>query len=155
MVTMALLGTLFFGWNVAGLPFVPFDVFDWLTRILPGPLIALGIGTMVSVIRTLHLGPTAETAKLAEQLTAIVVLFIAGVVGGALLYVVLCAVRRPYGIRLGLVVGIAIGVPASLISSSTSLTSSVGPAAERRVGSGSVSRLGNGSRLGSAAADGN
>ena len=58
LVTMALVGTLFFGWSVAGLPFVPFDVFDWLTRVLPGRLIAFGIGTMVSVIRTLNLGPT-------------------------------------------------------------------------------------------------
>src|SRR5215831_6598011 len=40
LVTMALIGALFFGWSVAGLPFVPFDVFDWLTRVLPGRLIA-------------------------------------------------------------------------------------------------------------------
>ena len=31
MVTAALIGALFFGWSVAGLPFVPFDVFDWLS----------------------------------------------------------------------------------------------------------------------------
>ena len=36
LVTMALIGALVFGWSVAGLPFVPFDVFAWLTRILPG-----------------------------------------------------------------------------------------------------------------------
>src|SRR4029077_4285322 len=81
LVTMALIGTLFFGWSVAGLPFVPFDVFDWLTRVLPGRLIAFGIGTMVSVIRALSLGPTSDIAKLAEQLMAIVIVFIAGVVG--------------------------------------------------------------------------
>src|SRR5215510_8262568 len=82
LVTTALIGTLFFGWSVAGLPFVPFDVFDWLTRVLPGPLIAFGIGTMVFVIRTLNLGPTSDVAKLAEQVMAIAVVFIAGVVGG-------------------------------------------------------------------------
>src|SRR5215470_16028361 len=78
LVTMALTGTLFFGWSVAGLPFVPFDVFDWLTRVLPGRLIAFGIGTMVSVIRLLNLGPTSATAKTAEQAIAIAGLFIAG-----------------------------------------------------------------------------
>jgi hypothetical protein len=62
LVTMALIGTLFFGWSVAGLPFVPFDVFDWLTSVLPGRLIAFGIGTMVSVIRALSLGPTSDIA---------------------------------------------------------------------------------------------
>src|SRR5262245_49455646 len=60
LVTMALIGALFFGWSVAGLPFVPVDVFDWQGRVLPGRLIALGIGTMVSVIRTLNLGSTSD-----------------------------------------------------------------------------------------------
>jgi hypothetical protein len=39
-------GNFLFGWRVAGLPFVPFDTFDWLTRVLPGRLMAFGIGTM-------------------------------------------------------------------------------------------------------------
>lgn len=56
MVTAALIGTLFLGWKVAGLPFVPFDVFDWLARVLPGRVLAFGIGTMVTVIRALNLG---------------------------------------------------------------------------------------------------
>ena len=60
----------FFEWAVAGLPFTPFDLFDWLTRVLPGSLIAFGIGTMVAVIRALHLGPISGTAKLAEQAMA-------------------------------------------------------------------------------------
>src|SRR5215467_11958144 len=89
LLTMALIGTLFFGWSVAGLPFVPFDVFDWLTRLLPGRFIALGIGKMVSVIRALNLGPTSDIAKLAEQVMAIAAAFIAGVVGGTVLLVVL------------------------------------------------------------------
>ena len=37
---------------------MPFDVSDWTTRVLPGRLIAFGIGTMVTVIRVLDLGPT-------------------------------------------------------------------------------------------------
>lgn len=36
MVTAALLGILFFGWRVAGLPFVPFDIFDRLTGCFRG-----------------------------------------------------------------------------------------------------------------------
>src|SRR6516165_3147958 len=105
LVTMALIGTLFFGWSVAGLPFVPFDVFDWTTRVLPGSLIAFGIGTMVTVIRALNLGPTSETAKLAEQTTAIAGLFVTGVIGGTVLFAILGALRR-YGVALGLALGI-------------------------------------------------
>jgi DMSO/TMAO reductase YedYZ molybdopterin-dependent catalytic subunit len=127
LVTMALIGTLFFGWSVAGLPFVPFDVFDWLTRILPGRLIAFGIGTMVSLIRTLNLGPTSETAKLAEQVMAIAVVFIAGVVGGTILFVVLRAELTRSRLIPGLLLGIVFGIPAMLVSLLAGQTSSVGP----------------------------
>ena len=74
MLTAALTGILFFAWRVAGLPFVPFDTLDWLTRVLPGRLIAFGICTMVSVIRLWDLGPISSTAKAAEQAMAIAVL---------------------------------------------------------------------------------
>jgi hypothetical protein len=40
MLTAALIGIFFFAWRVAGLPFVPFDTFDWQTRVLPGRVIA-------------------------------------------------------------------------------------------------------------------
>ncbi len=59
MLAASLIGIFFFAWKLAGLPFVPFDMFDWLTRVLPGRLIAFGIGTMVTFIRALNLGPRA------------------------------------------------------------------------------------------------
>jgi DMSO/TMAO reductase YedYZ molybdopterin-dependent catalytic subunit len=129
MVTMALLGVLFFAWRVAGLPFPPFDIFGWATRRAPGPLLAIGIRTMVSVIRALHLGSTSETAKLAEQLIAVAGLFAAGVVGGTLLFVILRAGRGLHGVAAGLVLGIVFGVPAALVSLHGSETASVGPIA--------------------------
>lgn len=36
MLTVAMIALFFAGWQLAGLPFVPFDVFDWLARVLPG-----------------------------------------------------------------------------------------------------------------------
>lgn len=129
MVTAALVGIFFFAWRVAGLPFVPFDVFDWQTRVLPGPIIAFGIGTMVTAIRALHLGPTATTAKTAEQAMAIASLFITGAVGGGILFVILSATRKAYGVVLGLALGIVLGIPAMLISLRVSESASVGPAA--------------------------
>jgi DMSO/TMAO reductase YedYZ molybdopterin-dependent catalytic subunit len=126
MVTAALIGILFFGWRVAGLPFVPFDVFDRLTRVLPGPVIAFGIGMMVTVIRALNLGPTSEMAKTAEQTMAVCGFFVAGVIGGLILFAVLRAMRRAHAISLGLLLGIVLGVPAILISVYESQTASVG-----------------------------
>src|SRR5262245_5291537 len=105
MLTTALIGILFCGWRVAGLPFVPFDTFDRLTRVLPGRLIAFGISLMVSVIRVLRLGPTSAIAKTAEQAMAISVLFIAGVVGGVILFLVLRATRERHGLILGVTLG--------------------------------------------------
>lgn len=94
MVTAALVAVLFAGWKIAGLPFVPFDSFDWLARVLPGRVLSFGIGTMVKVIRTLHLGPTSEIAKTAEQAMAIAGSFITGVAGGEILLFTMRTVRK-------------------------------------------------------------
>jgi DMSO/TMAO reductase YedYZ molybdopterin-dependent catalytic subunit len=125
MVTAALIGVLYFGWRVGGLPFVPFDVFDWLTRILPGRLIAFGIGTMVSIIRAAHASSTSETAKLAEQLMAVVGCFVAGSIGGTVLFAVIRAGGGRRGVALGLALGVLFGVPAMLISLHGSQTAAV------------------------------
>ena len=128
-MSVALIAVLFFGWKVAGLPFVPFDAFDALTRVLPGRLIAFGIRTMVTVIRGLNLGPTAETAKAAEQLMAVSIFFLITVIGGMVLLAILRAMRRVPAVSLGLMLGIVLGVPAMLISVYGSQTASVGPVA--------------------------
>lgn len=125
MVTAALIGVFFAGWKLAGFPFVPFDVFDWLARVLPGRVIAFGIGAMVTVIHTLNLGPTSETAKMAEQAMAIAGLFVTGVVGGLILFRALRAIRGLHAVSSGLVLGIALGVPAMLITLHASQTATV------------------------------
>lgn len=129
MVTTALTGILLFGWRVAGLPFVPFDMFDRLTRVLPGRVIAFGIGTMLSVIRALNLGPTSETAKTAEQAMAVSGFIVAGVIGGLILFAMLRQMRGLHAMVLGMVLGIVLGVPAMLVSLHASQTASVGPIA--------------------------
>jgi DMSO/TMAO reductase YedYZ molybdopterin-dependent catalytic subunit len=128
MLTTALVAVLFAGWKIAGLPFVPFDFFDWLTRVLPGRVLGLGIGMMVTLIRALHLGPTSATAKTAEHAIAIVLLFVIGVAGGAVLFFILRTMRRVHPVFLGLVLGIVLGVPAMLISARASETAAVDPA---------------------------
>jgi DMSO/TMAO reductase YedYZ molybdopterin-dependent catalytic subunit len=129
MLTAALIGIFFFAWRVAGLPFVPFDTFDWQTRVLPGRVVAFGIANMVAVIRALKLGPISTTAKTAEQVIAIFGLFIAGVVGGLIVYLIIRAARRAHGLAVGLALGLVLGVPAMLITLHRSETTSVGPAA--------------------------
>ncbi len=83
VIAVTLLASLFFS-----LPPFPLDVFDWMARTLPGPVIAFGISSMVSVIRFLHLGPTATTAKLAEQIMGLLTTVLIGAVFGIYIYVV-------------------------------------------------------------------
>jgi DMSO/TMAO reductase YedYZ molybdopterin-dependent catalytic subunit len=128
IVTAGLVGAFFAGWKIAGLPFVPFDSFDWLARVLPGSVLRVGIGTMVAVIRTLQVGPTAETAKTAEQVMAIAGSFVTGVAAGTILLLGLRTVRKLRPGLLGLVLGTVLGVPATLISTHASETASVHPA---------------------------
>jgi DMSO/TMAO reductase YedYZ molybdopterin-dependent catalytic subunit len=129
MLTAALIAVLYAAWRTAGLPFVPFDVFDWLTRVLPGRLIAFGIGSMVALIRALNLGPTSVVAKAVEQAMGIAGLFLTGIVAGAILFVVLRAMRGRYAWVLGLLLGLVVGVPVLLISYYAGQTASVAPAA--------------------------
>jgi DMSO/TMAO reductase YedYZ molybdopterin-dependent catalytic subunit len=129
MVTAALIGILYFGWTVIGLPFAPFDVFDYSTRVLPGRVIAFGIHTMVAVIHGLHLGPTATTAKTAEQAMGIIGLFFTGLVAGMILYEVIRASRGRYAVGLGLAFGLVLAVPVALISHHAGRTATTPPTA--------------------------
>ncbi len=127
MLTASLIAVSYLTWRLAGLPFVAFDVFDWVGRTLPGSVITFGIDSIVSVIRTLNLGPTAETAKTAEQTMAITGLLVTGAVAGAVLFALLTRSDRNHAYLLGAVIGAAVGVPVMLISHSVSQTATTGP----------------------------
>jgi DMSO/TMAO reductase YedYZ molybdopterin-dependent catalytic subunit len=86
---VVVLSVLYFGERVAGLPYVPFVLFEWLTRILPGALITFGIETMVTVITGLGVGPTSAVAKMAEMTLAVFLML-----GGAGLFGLALAPRR-------------------------------------------------------------
>ncbi len=126
MLTASLISVFYLAWKAAGLPFVPFDVFDWMTRILPGQVIAVGIGAMVTVIRALNLGPTAAAAKTAEHVMAIAGMFFTGLIAGMILFFITRALRGRYARTLGLAVGIAMGVLVGFISHQTGQTASTG-----------------------------
>jgi DMSO/TMAO reductase YedYZ molybdopterin-dependent catalytic subunit len=127
MLTAVLIAIFYAFWRSVGLPFVPFDVFDWMTRVLPGPVIGFGIHTMVSIIRALDLGPTSVVAKAAEQALGVAGLFATGIVGGAILFGILRALRGRHAYLLGLILGLAVGIPIVLISLYQGRTASVAP----------------------------
>ncbi len=117
LLTAPLIALLYLGWKLAGLPFAPFDIFDWLARTLPGSVVTFGIDTLVKVIRVLSLGSTATVAKTAEQGMAITIFFVGGVVTAAVLFAILRRSARPPR-RAGMIVGAVVGVAVVLVSRS-------------------------------------
>ncbi len=73
ITTLPLVVLFYIGDKFAGLPFVPFDIFDWIARILPGDVITLGIDSIVSIIYIFNLGSTSANAKLIEQIMALLI----------------------------------------------------------------------------------
>jgi DMSO/TMAO reductase YedYZ molybdopterin-dependent catalytic subunit len=107
ITSIAVIGLFYLGLQLLGLPLVPFDIFDWLARALPGDVITLGIDAIVSLIETLNLGSTSETAKLIEQLLAASMFIIVGVVLGTAIGYASGRTSRS-GRQLGLVGGAVI-----------------------------------------------
>jgi DMSO/TMAO reductase YedYZ molybdopterin-dependent catalytic subunit len=126
ILTVPLTVIFYAGYRRAGLPFLPFNLFDWGTRHLPGRVLAFGIGAMVRTIRWLHIGDTAATAKLAEQTMAVVGFVIAGMVIGAAFYAV---ARRNMTYIAGMVTGAVLGIGAVLLSRGSEITATANPAA--------------------------
>ena len=127
LISIALVAILYLAAQLLGTPFVPFDVFDWVGRVLPGALITFGIDTIVGVIRGLSLGETSTAAKAAEQTLAISGLIMTGIVAGGVLFAVLRRVEVKARYLPGLILGLVVGVPVMLISSSTNLNATAAP----------------------------
>lgn len=127
LLTAPLIAVFYLGQQLAGLPFVPFDVFDWMARVLPGSLVTFGIDTIVAAIRALGLGKISEAAKTAEQVLAIAGLYVTGILAGAVLYAVLRRYRPTTGLVAGLVLGVLIGVPVAALSLAVNQTATAGP----------------------------
>ncbi len=88
--------------------FLPFNLFDWLARVLPGNVITFGIDQMVRVISLFNLGATDSVAKLAEQVMSIVGFIGLNALIGGLFF--LLAKRVPSIQRHAVVAGMILGV---------------------------------------------
>jgi hypothetical protein len=108
LLSAPLIAASYLGWKLGGLPFVPFDLFDWIARELPGPVVTLGIDSAVAILGGLHVVSTAAAAKTAEQAMAVAAFFTAGVVSGSVLFAVLGLSDEPallFGTLLGALLG--------------------------------------------------
>ena len=95
------------GWKAFDLPFPPFDLFDWIARVLPGPVVTWVIDSMVAGFAMLRVNP-ASGAKLIEQALAVGLAFAAGTATSAIVFALLAVSGEPaslFGSILGAVLG--------------------------------------------------
>lgn len=113
LTSLPLIALLYLGDQLAGLPFVPFDIFDWLARALPGGLVTFGIDAIVDLVGLLGLGQTDRTGKLIEMGMALALLVLGGaVLGGLLAWLLAQGTRRGWqaGLMAGLIAFLIVAV---------------------------------------------
>lgn len=103
--------------HLIGTSFIPYDFFNWMTRVLPGDVITFGIDLMIDTMLALGLS-VADLAKTAERVSAILQFVTALLLFGGLLFTIwhLRRIRRPHA--SGLIAGVVIGLPLLTISQS-------------------------------------
>ena len=112
-LTCALAAILFVGFAL-GLPFIPFDVFDWVTRILPGRLVIFGVETMSSLLQTLGFN-IKDTAKTTEHMMAVAGFLATGAVVGLVFFAIVRAVDRSRTWLYGIAAGVLFSIPIMII----------------------------------------
>lgn len=115
---LPVMAVMFAGAQAVGFSFLPFTLFDWLARNLPGAIIRFGINTMVEVITVLQLGPTSDTAKIAEQLMSLGLLPLAGFIAGGLFWALMPRLSKRASAIPGIILGLIVAAPL-LVAAST------------------------------------
>ena len=115
LLTAPLIGLMYLLDNLFGLPFPPFALFDWIARVLPGPLVTFGIDLMIDGIRLGGLS-VADTAKTAEQIMAVLLFLSIGIAATALFFAVMRSRNIAPEPISGLVVGGLFGLPMTVVS---------------------------------------
>jgi len=70
LLTVPMTALMYLAFKWLNLPFLPYDLFDWVARVLPGPVITFGIDLMIDTMRLLGID-VAATAKTAERVMAV------------------------------------------------------------------------------------
>ena len=115
LLTVPLIGIMYLLDNLFRLPFVPFALFDWIAKVLPGPVVTLGIDMMIDSIRLVGFS-VADVAKTAEQAIAVLLFLVLGVIAISLFFAVMRwrdIAPKPIS---GLIVALSLGLPMTVVS---------------------------------------
>ena len=122
LLTVPMVAVMYLADKWLNLSFAPYDIFDWIARILPGPVVTFGIDLMIDSLETLGLN-VAATAKTAENTLAVLTFAIAGIVATVIVYGVVGRRLAGSGPGLGLLLGAVLGLPIAIISASMAQSS--------------------------------
>lgn len=115
MLAAPMIAMMYVAQHLVKFSFTPFDLFDWIARLLPGPVVTFGIDRMVDML-LLFGASVSGTAKTAEQSMA-VGLFFAGVVVATVMAFWYVESRDQAEWRgLGPLLGVILGIPAGLVT---------------------------------------
>ncbi len=114
-LSASLTAIMYLAYQLADLPYVPFDFFDWMTRVLPGPVVTFGIDLMIDTMLWLGIS-VANSAKTAEQIIAVLQFFIGGTLAGTIFYAVVSYRKIKPDVIAGLVMAALFGLPLITIS---------------------------------------
>ena len=114
LLTAALLAVSVIGAHY-GAPSIPYTIFEWLTRVLPGRLVIFGLETTLRVLEGLGLN-IKDTGKATEIALALTGLLVTGAVVGLLFFVLVDSEDRLWVTRAGELLGVALGVACFLIA---------------------------------------
>ncbi|MCO5205209.1 MAG: molybdopterin-dependent oxidoreductase [Anaerolineae bacterium] len=116
LLTVPLIALMYLADQLVNLPFVPFNLFDWTTRMLPGDLITFGIDTMISGLLLLGGTSAVGNAKAAEQMSAVLAFLTAGTLAVVVYFLVLSWRRLRPSLLSGVILGALVGLPLIMIS---------------------------------------
>ena len=115
LLTAALTGILYLGRQLFGFPFVPYEVFNWVARVLPGDLVTFGIDLMIDTMLFLGIS-VVDSAKTAERAMAIIQFLLGGALAGAVYFTVMKVRQLKASLLSGLIMGALFGLPMIAIS---------------------------------------
>ena len=115
LISLPWLALMYAGQQIAGLPLVPFDLFEFLARSLPGGIVSLGIELLIQFVSFIGLGQTSSAGK-AVQIAAAYLLSLIILSGfGGLYAITLQRLRIPWMVR-GVLAGLFLTIFAVLLA---------------------------------------
>jgi DMSO/TMAO reductase YedYZ molybdopterin-dependent catalytic subunit len=115
LITLPLIALMYLGQQLLGQAFPPYEVFNWVSGLLPGPVITFGIDLMIDTMLLLGIN-VANSAKIAEQGMALLLFYLSGIFAGLIFFLILNRLQLKVDLIAGMIMGILFGLPVAVIS---------------------------------------